>query len=495
MSHILALDLGTSAVKCLLMDSEGAVLQVHSEGYPSQFPQPGWMEQQPDDWVTAAVKAANQCMNLAGCRDISVISLSGHMSALVVVDENGDPLFPCITLSDSRSREQAQAMSRLAQEHIYVKTGNPVVDAFQAPKLLWLKEHHPGIYDRAHLFLFPKDYLRYRLTGKFGTDFTDAGNSLFFDPVQERWDDEIIGRLALRPSLMPRLFRPYEIAGTLTRSFAHLLGLTEGIPVAAGAADIAAAALGTGAVSPDEVVLTIGTNATMLSVVPDFHPEGIGKVTFHPHAHPGMMYALGSHFSGGHSLNWFSNLFQDKVDYAQLQAWGAAAAKVPIGSHGALYMPFLIGSGSPHYDPHMQGAFLGLNNSADRGTLFRAVLEGISYNLKETLVLLERMSRPADRIRLGGGGAKIKVWPQILANIFDKPVQMLKHADASAIGAAMIGGHAVGIFPDLKEISSRLAETADTIEPEPAAAKEYAKRYAFYQNCYSALEALYQTQP
>jgi xylulokinase len=493
MSHILALDLGTSAVKCLLMNDKGAVLQVYAERYPSHSTQPGWTEQDPESWLQAAVTAANHCMNQANCRDIEVISLSGHMSALVLVDQEGTPLFPCITLSDTRSSHQTARVRQQMEKKIFDLTGNPVIDAFLAPKLLWMKETHPELYDHAKHFLFPKDYLRYRLTGEFGTDRTDAGNTLFFNSIRNDWDWDIVDALGIRRSLLPRIFQPFEIAGKLTKVMANLLRLQEGIPIVAGAADMAASALGTGTLQSGDVALTIGTSATMLSIVPTIHPDGFNKVTFHPHALSNTMYALGSHFSGGLSLNWFSETFNKTIDYAFLHTLVKEAEHIPPGSNGVVFMPFLVGSGSPYFHAHMRGTFLGMSNSTDRGTLFRALLEGISFNLKETLTLLERMHQPPRHIRIGGGGTHLGIWPSMLANIFGYPIQQLKHSDASAIGAALLGGYGIGMFTDLQKASAQTAEIVQTIEPEPQLQADYQLMYAQYLNCYSTLEPLYQT--
>jgi len=492
MSLILALDLGTSAVKCLLMDEDGTVLHVQGEPYPTRSASPGWSEQDPEDWVQAAIKAAGSCLQRAGDKDVAVISFSGHMSALILVDRSGRPLFPCITLSDSRSRNQTLALHSSTGEEVKKLTGNPILDAFLAPKLLWLKEERPELYDRAACLLFPKDYLRFRLTGICATDTTDAGNSLFYDPVKEAWDEGLAADMGFRPSLLPEILRPYQSAGTLTREMAALLGLREGIPVIAGAADMATSALGTGAAAPGDTVLTIGTSATMISVLPAISGHGFGQITFHPHVLPGAFYALGSHFAGGLSLNWLSELLHTTVSYEFLQELGTQSEAIEPGSGGVLFLPFLAGSGSPHFNPAMRGSFLGLSAASGRAAMFRAVLEGIAFNLKETLSLFGQMgSGQADSIRVGGGGSRIGVWPGILAHIFGKPVHLLGQADASAMGAAMLGGYAAGMFTDLREISARLTEPASILLPDPEAAEQYDKLYRRYLDFYSCLEPLY----
>jgi xylulokinase len=492
MSLILALDLGTSSAKSLLMREDGKVLHVHSEPYPSYSPQPGWVEQQPTEWITAAIASAQVVLNDAAPGEVSVISVSGHMSGVVLIDADGNPLGPCITLSDIRSSSQTARIADLWGNEIRQLTGNPVINAFAAPKLLWLKEHRPEFFDAAAMLLFPKDYLRFCLTGRLATDATDAGNSLFFDPLRGEWDKSLAAAMGIQGSMLPDILQPGEIAGYLSAPLARLLSLPEGIPVAAGAADMATSALGTGAVAPGSTVLTVGTSATMLTVSTDIHNLGFGKVTYHPHALPGLFYSLGSHFAGGLSLNWLSGLLHTEVSYEKLQELGALAREVDAGSGGVQFLPFLAGSGSPHFNASMRGSFLGLSSYTGRAELFRAVLEGITYNLKETLGLMEQIGgKEIQRLRVGGGGSKIPLWPELMAHVFDKPVDLLSQADASAMGTAMLGGYAVGMFPDLRVISERLTLPTASHRPDLATSQQYAEQYRLYQRYYEALEPLY----
>jgi xylulokinase len=495
MSVILALDLGTSAIKCMAMNERADVLHVSSVPYPSHTPNSGWLQQNPDDWIRVSVQAIKQCLAAIGQRDIEVISLTGHMSGLILTDDDGRPLYPCITLSDSRSYLQSEWLRQKAQEKIYASTGNPVIDAFLLPKLLWVKENLPSVYQQTKHLLFPKDYLRYHLTGKYATDITDAGNSLFYDFTKESWDEQLLAALEIRPDILPEILRPYGLAGAVNQKAARLFGLKEGIPVVTGAADMAAKAVGYGINEPGHVAATIGTSATILTLVPGINSIGRDKITFHPHVAPGNIYALGSHFSGGMSLNWFSGLIsgdQSRADYSLIQSLSKEAENVLPGSGGTLYLPFLSGSGTPYFDAYARGSFLGLSTSTKRETMFHAVLEGISYNLKESLLLFEAMSGKIKTIRVGGGGMNIKLWPTILADVFGYPVDIIKISDASAIGAAIIGGFGVGIFADLNTPVQRIIENKRTVVPNAEAVAIYNKYFDIYQKSYQNLKSICQ---
>jgi xylulokinase len=491
MSIILALDLGTSAIKCMAMDEQSTILYVSSVPYPSHAPNSGWLQQNPDDWIKASIQAINQCLTAIDQKEIGVISLSGHMSGLVLVDDEGRPLYPCITLSDSRSHVQSEWIRQKAQEKIYNSTGNPAIDAFLLPKLLWIKENLPSIYQRTKYILFPKDYLRFHLTGKYATDTTDAGNALFYDFKKEFWNEQLLADLEIRPDILPEILRPYAVAGLTNRKAAGIFGLREGIPVVAGAADMAAKAVGYGINEPGNIATTIGTSATILTVVPEFNSIGRDKVTFHPHVTPGIIYALGSHFSGGMSLNWFSGLIsgdQSRPDYSLIQSLSKEAENVPPGSDGTLYLPFLSGSGTPYFDAYARGSFLGLSTNTKRETMFHAVLEGISYNLKESLLLFEEMGVKIKTIRVGGGGMNIGIWPSILADVFGYPIDIIKISDASTIGAAIIGGFGIGIFSDLNTPVKRIIENKKTIMPNTKTEPVYSKYFEIYQKSYQNLK-------
>ncbi len=494
MPVILALDLGTSALKCMAMNEKSAILSVVAIPYPSESPRPGWLQQNPNDWIAAAVQAIKQCQAAIGNEEIAAISLSGHMSGLVLIDEDGSPLYPCITLADSRSTKQSDWLQQMMAPIIYKITGNPAINAFLLPKLLWVKENLPDIYKKTKLILFPKDYLRFHLTGEWATDITDAGNTLLYDFNQQNWNLPLIHELQLNPAILPEVSNPYQIAGSVSPKGAALFGLKPGIPVVTGAADMAAKAIGYGIQEPGYIAATIGTSATILTVVPSISQAGQDKVTFHPHVIPGSIYALGSHFSGGLSLNWFSGIVSgnhSKADYSLIQSLSQDARNVSPGSNGLLYLPFLSGSGTPYFDSYARGTFLGLSTNTRRETIFRAILEGISYNLKESLLLFIKMGVDIKSIRIGGGGMNVELWPTVLANVFGYPVDIIKISDASAIGAAIIGGFGVGIFEDLISPVQQIIQNKRTINPNQEISRVYQKNFELYLASYQKLRDIF----
>jgi Sugar (pentulose and hexulose) kinases len=475
----------------MIMNEHAEILQVASVPYPSYSPNSGWYQQNPEDWIQASIQAISKAQTAIGEEEIGVVSLSGHMSGLVLVDDDGQPLYPCITLSDTRSHLQSEWLRQKAQATIYRSTGNPAIDAFLLPKLLWMKENYPAIYQQTRYILFPKDYLRFHLTGRFATDATDAGNSLIYDMTKQCWDESLLYDLNLRKNILPEIFKPYEVAGQVSSKAARLFGIKAGIPVVAGAADMAAQAVGYGINEAGQIAVAIGTSATILTVVPEINPIGRDQVTFHPHVIPGLVYALGSHFSGGMSLNWFSGLIsgdQSKPDYALIQSLAKEAAEVPSGSGGLLYLPFLSGSGTPYFDAYARGSFLGLGVRTNRATMFHAVLEGISYNLKETILLFEKMGIQMKTIRAGGGGMNIELWPSILAAIFGYPIDVIGISDASTIGAAVIGGFGAGIFPDLNAPVKQIVGNKRTVIPNEKTLPVYDKCFELYQKSYQNLK-------
>ncbi|MCL5676853.1 MAG: FGGY family carbohydrate kinase, partial [Firmicutes bacterium] len=358
MSLLLGIDLGTSAVKVLAVSSDGEILGIGSAGYVLQTPHPGWVEQDPAEWWQAVRSAVRQCLAaLPAGRSVDAIGFSGHMSGLVLVDEAGRPVRPCIMLTDTRSEEQSARLRRSVGERVRAITGNFPLDAFVAPKLLWVKEREPEVHRRARTFLFPKDYIRFLLTGDLRTEPADAGNTLFLNPRTGAWDRDLCRGLGLDPELAPPVAQSAEVVGRVTAEAAAACGLPAGVPVVAGGGDMACSAVGIGAVEPGVVAVTIGTAAQVLACVPDLSDAVGGQLTFHPHAEPGTLFALGSIFSGGLATRWLARAFgeeerlnQDAPAYfAELSDQAAAA---PPGSGGVIFLPFLVGSGSPFWNPH-----------------------------------------------------------------------------------------------------------------------------------------------
>ena len=487
MDAVLALDLGSTQLKLMLMDRDGKVLGTVTESYPTYAPQAGWLEQHPEDWVSALKKGMSQLNALFPDTAIVSVGFSGHMSGAVLLDADGCVLHPCIMLSDSRSDSECALLNQQAGELIREHTGNPVINAFTLPKLKWLQRYRPDAWNHTAVWISPKDYLRYQLTGTLMTECTDAFNTIAVDARSASWCDDILRAAGLEREKFPEMLSPDSVAGTVTREAAEMYSLPEGIPVAAGGADMACGALGMGLFETGESALTLGTCATFLANVPGISGEGFGKVTFHLHALPGMYYALGSHFNGGLAVNWLAKTLSsaETLDFGEIAVLSEAASRIPPGSNGLLTIPFLAGSGSPYFEASDRQTVLGLSAASTRGEIFRSELEGITLNLDETRELFEQMIPGGlKRILLGGGGTRIGVWPQMIADIFGSLVDSVLNSDASTIGAGILGGIASGFYSDARETAEKCLAVDRRLTPDPAARDRYrALRSRYLEAC------------
>ncbi len=490
MAYILAIDLGSSQMKLMVMDERANAVLTVSRQYPTTAGKNGWLEQAPGDWEAALKSGIAELKERVSLDKIEVISLSGHMSAVVLLDGEGEVLCPCIMLSDARSQKQSEKLSAQMGDSIRQYTGNPVNNAFSLPKLVWLKEQEPGIFRRTKVWLSPKDYLRFRLTDEIWTDYTDAYNSLCLDASME-WREEIIEGAGLRREIFPEIVGPADLAGTVSEEGARRFGLKEGTPVAAGAADMACAALGLGMAEPGDTGLTLGTCATFLSVVPERKESCYGQVTFHPHVTRGKFYALGSHFNGGAAVNWISEILSEegRIDYAMIGRLSKEAEGIPAGSRGLLTIPFLVGSGSPYFCPSDRAHMIGLRAGTSRGEIFRSQLEGITYNMRQTLRLFQETGQIQELI-LAGGGIHVAVWPKIITDVFGIPVCITENPDVSTVGAALIGGAAAGIFENLEETAARRLEITERRETDQRNFQRYRKIYERYLRYYEMMHSI-----
>ncbi|WAH36359.1 xylulokinase [Alicyclobacillus dauci] len=496
MKALLGLDLGTSAAKCLVMDLQGKVLGVASTAYPTYTPQPGWVEQKPIDWWHACVNSVRACLReIPSTVSIEGIALSGHMSALCMVDSEGNALLPSITLSDTRSETQTSWLGANYRDKLVGVSGNVPIDALLLPKLLWVKETLPEVLATTHRLLFPKDYLLYRLTGRFVTEPTDAGNSMVYDVQRGKWDDDLIRQFGLPTSVFPDVVDTTEQVGDLLPEAASVLGLQPGVPVVAGGADMACSALGTGAVSPGVVSITIGTAAQVLTTVPAIHRDGIGKITFHRHALPQSFYALGSIFTGGLAMNWLSSVLFDRSSGSyqvnDIVKLGELASTVAAKDSALMFLPFLVGRGSPKFSADARACFIGLSAHTRQGALARAVMEGVSFNILECLDVFAQMGNPITRVHMGGGGSKLAVWRSILADVLGIEIHLMETRDASAIGAAIIAGVGIGAYPDVATAANTLVHTGEVVVPSLSQTAIYNKKYQTYRKLIESISPLF----
>lgn len=498
MVRLLGIDLGTSGVKCVVIDDKGLVLSTASCRYPTQYPQPGWAEQNPDDWWGAASRCVKECIGRLADQhtEIDAIGFSGHMSGLVIVDKEGLPLRPCILLSDGRSAKESEDLGSEFGDYVLRATGNPVVDAFVAPKLLWVRRNEPEIYSKAVAFLFPKDYVRLKLTGRICSEPTDAGNSLFLRRVSSDigwgWDNRLVSDMGFDAGILPPLVSSTDIVGRVSSDAAKATGLRAGTPVIAGAADMACSAMGTGAVRPGVAAITIGTLAQTVTCIEQPSKHGHGKVTFHPHVVKGLMYSMGSILTGGLGIGWIAKILAGNSGVVlKPEDISAIAQDASAGSHGLIFLPFLLGSGSPRFDPDFSGAWIGLTSLSTQADVARSVMEGVAFNIKESLDVFRVMGIGLSRINVGGGGAASDVWRQILADVVNQPVFRTKTRDAATAGAAALAGVGVGVFNDAVDASDTIVSTEPDAAPCPGSAQAYERLYEIYMDGQDALASIF----
>jgi xylulokinase len=473
-ASLIGLDVGTTGVKALAVSPSGEVLDRAEEEYPLSTPRPGWSEQEPEDWWRAT-EASLQRLDAGAAAGIGV---AGQMHGLVALDEAHRVLRPAILWNDQRTAaECAEIEERLGLERLVALTGNRALTGFTAPKLLWLRRHEPEVYRSIAHVLLPKDYVRLRLTGERATDVADASGTLLFDVARRRWSDEMLEALDVSPAWLPPALESPEPSGRTER----------GVPVAAGAGDQAAGALGVGVQGPGSLSVVLGTSGVVFAALSSYASDAEARVHTFCHAVPGAWHAMGVMLSAAGSLRWFRNAFAPGVEYDTLVA---EATRAEPGAEGLLFLPYLSGERTPHADPDARGAFVGLTTRHDRGALVRAVLEGVAYGLRDSLELLRELDvRPAVG-RVSGGGARSDLWLRIVASVLGIPLERTAAEEGAAYGAALLGGVAGGIFADVGEAVNTCVRVRDVVEPEPAWQEIYDIGYARFRAAYPALRPL-----
>ena len=455
---LVGLDVGTSGVKGIAISEHGELLATAEEHYPLSTPRPGWAEQDPEDWW----RAAQAC--LARLPE-GPIGLSGQMHGLVVLDAAGSVLRPAILWNDQRTAaECAEIERRIGLERLIELTGNRALTGFTAPKLLWLRTHEPEHYGRIAHVLLPKDYVRFRLTGERAIDVADASGTLLFDVGRRCWSEEVCAALDVPLEWLPPSFESTEVGG---------------------AGDQAAAALGVGIDAPGPVSVVLGTSGVVFSVLPAYAPDPEARVQVFCHAVPGTWHAMGVMLSAAGSAAWLRAALG--VDHTVLDA---EAERWLPGAEGLLFAPYLAGERTPYPDPDARGAFTGLELRHDRGALWRAMLEGVAYGLRDSLELLRSLGAHPEVGRVSGGGARSTVWLRIVASVLGLPLERTASEEGSAFGAALLAGVRAGVFADAHEAVARCVRATEQIAPEPDWADAYAEGYARFRELYPTLQRL-----
>jgi len=473
---LLGLDVGTTAVKGVALSPAGDPLAVAEASYPLRTPRPGWAEQDPEDWWRATQQVLGRLTQ--SVTEVLAIGFSGQMHGLVCLDEQDRVIRPAILWNDQRTAAECEAIEKaIGLQRLIQLTGNRALPGFTAPKLLWLRSQEPASFARIRHVMLPKDYIRFRLTGERAMDVTDASGTLLLEVAARRWSTEVLEGLELPPSWLPRLLESTEPAGRAPN----------GSPVAAGAGDQAAAAIGVGIDRPGPLSVVLGTSGVVFAVLRNYAPEPEGRAHTFCHAVPGTWHAMGVMLSAAGSLRWFRDTLAPGLDYEALLAEAAAS---PAGAGGLLFLPYLAGERTPHVDPAARGTFHGLSLQHDRGALTRSVLEGVAFGLRDCLELLRGLGVGSAVGRASGGGARSKFWLRVVASVLGISLEVSTVEESSALGAAMLGGVAARVFADVPQAVSVCVRLKPGAEPDRDWLPVYEDGYARFRSLYPALRAL-----
>lgn len=483
MNSYIAIDLGTSGVKLLLMESGGRILAEHTENYPIYHPHPEWSEQNPEDWWNAVRKGLKTLLECQDGESVKGISFAGQMHGLVAMDKDGKVIRPCILWNDGRTEKQTKYLNEeVGQSKLSEYTGNIAFAGFTAPKILWLKENEPRNYERIAKILLPKDYIAFKTSGKYCTDYSDASGTLLLDVKNRRWSEETCGICGISAGQLPELKESFEAIGNMLPELAKEFGLSENVKIVIGAGDNAAAAIGTGTVGKGKCNISLGTSGTIFLSDDRFSVDG--KNALHSFCHAdGGWHLMGCILSAASCRKWWLEDILNSDDYAQDEADVAATE-----TDGLLFLPYLSGERSPHNDVKAKGAFIGLTSTTTRAQMSKAVMEGVAFALRDCLEAAKANGLSVDKATVCGGGAKSREWREITANVLGIPVSVPQTEQGPAYGAAILAMVGCGEYESVQAAVSNLIKLKDEINPNAQLTEKYGRKYSVYKNLYPLLK-------
>ncbi|GER67069.1 xylulose kinase [Weizmannia acidilactici] len=483
MKYAIGVDLGTSSVKVLLVDQNGRVVSSVSKPYPLIQPRPGYSEQDPEEWVEKTVQALKELVEESKVPrdDIEGLSFSGQMHGLVLLDENYRVIRNAILWNDTRTTEQCKQIERELGGKLLEITKNPALEGFTLPKILWVKKYEPENLKKARVFLLPKDYLRFRLTGTIGMDYSDAAGTLLLDIVNKSWSTDILRAFDIPSGICPPLVETEDEVGRLIPEIAEKCGLSPDVKVFAGGADNACGAIGAGILEEGKALCSIGTSGVFLSYEKDKNKNFGGKVHLFNHGQKDSYYTMGVTLAAGYSLSWFKDTFANCQPFTDLLE---EAALSPIGANGLIFTPFLVGERTPYADAKIRGTFTGIDSSHTKRDFARAVIEGIVFSIHESVEIFRNYGKKIDTVISIGGGAKSDLWLQIQADVFNATVIKLQNEQGPGMGAAMIAASGLGWYPSLKDCTEAFIQPGQTFEPIPENVSRYQAFYQVYKDVY-----------
>lgn len=468
----IGVDLGTSAVKLLLMDSEGKIQNIVSKEYPLYFPHPGWSEQKPEDWFTQSMEGIKELTGGCDKSEVAGISFGGQMHGLVALDKDDKVIRPAILWNDGRTGEETDYLNQaVGKDRLSEYTANIAFAGFTAPKILWMKKHEPENFEKICKIMLPKDYLAYCLSGSFCTDVSDASGMLLMDVKNRCWSDEMLKICGITKEQLPRLYESYEVVGNLKPEIAEELGLSADVKVIAGAGDNAAAAVGTGTVGDGMCNISLGTSGTIFISSKTFGVDQNNALHSFAHA-DGHYHLMGCMLSAASCNKWWNEDILKTKDFAAEQA-----NITKLGENQVFYLPYLMGERSPHNNPDARAMFIGMSMDTTREDMTQAVLEGVTFGLRDSLEVAKSLGIKIERTKICGGGAKSPLWKKILANIMNLKVDVIESEEGPALGGAMLAAVGCGEYPDVKTIAEKVVKVVDTVEPEPELVAKYEERY------------------
>jgi len=487
--YFLGIDLGTSSVKIILINEQGQLINSSSKEYPVYYPKPTWAEQNPDDWWKAVQEGIREILAAGNVKknEIKAIGLSGQMHGLVTLDKDGQVLMPAILWCDQRTEGECDFLNNVIGVEVLSKyTGNKALTGFTAPKILWLKKHREDLYKKISHILLPKDFIRFKLTGEYATDVSDASGTLLFDVGNRRWSSKMLDIIGISDEVLPKSFESYEVTGKVSKLAAKETGLNAGTLVVGGGGDQACGAIGTGTVESEILSVALGTSGVVFACQDKYRADTESRLHSFCHAN-GKWHVMGVMLSAASSLKWWvENINKDMSKHA-FDSLLSEVKGVSPGSDGLFFLPYLIGERTPYSDPNAKGAFIGLNITHSRENLTRAILEGVGFGLRDSLEIIRDMSIPISSIRLSGGGAHSTIWREILANIFNLRIDLVNSTEGPAYGAAILAAVGSGIFSNVEEAVTKTIKITDSVLPDEREVEIYDALYRVYHSLYGDL--------
>lgn len=481
----IGIDLGTSAVKLLLMGGDGTIRNVVSREYPIYFPRSGWSEQRPEDWWSAVQDGLKALLTGFDAKQVAGISFGGQMHGLVMLDAEDRVIRPAILWNDGRTAEQTAWLNdTVGKETLSACTANIAFAGFTAPKLLWVREKEPENFARIAKIMLPKDYIAYQLTGVHSTDYSDASGMLLLDVEHKCWSEKMLELCGVEKSWLPALFESYQPTGTVKPALAAQLGLESNCVVAAGAGDNAAAAVGTGTVGEGRCNVSLGTSGTIFISSRSFRVDSRNALHAFDHA-DGQYHLMGCMLSAASCNQWWMDSIIGTKDYAAEQA----GMEERLGENSTFFLPYLMGERSPHNDPKARGMFIGMSMDTTRRDMTQAIMEGVSFGIRDSFEVAKALGIRLDSTRICGGGAKSALWRKMIANILNLRVERVASEEGPGLGAAMLAAVACGEYASVEEAADAIVQVTETVEPDPLLAAKYQEQYERFEKLYPAVKA------